>query len=84
MPRLIDTSFLEAALIGYEAERQKIQQKIAEIQARLDGSSRRTGGPVARVPRTRGRRPMSAAARKRIADAQKKRWAAFHKKQKAA
>jgi Skp family chaperone for outer membrane proteins len=70
---------LEMALIGYEAERQKVQEKIAEIQAQLNGRPRRAATPVARI-----KRKMSAAARRRIAAAQKKRWAEFHKKQQKA
>lgn len=70
------------ALIGYEAQRQKIQDRIAEIQAQLNGRARRAGTRVSATPAMGTRRPMSAAARKRIAAAQKKRWAAFHKTQK--
>jgi len=35
------------ALIGYEAERQKIQDKIAEIQHQLNGRAGRATAPVA-------------------------------------
>jgi hypothetical protein len=79
MRSTIDTSMLEMALIGYEAERQKIQARITEIQAQLNGRSGHTATPV-----TRTRRKMSATARRRIAAAQKKRWAEYHKQQKAA
>jgi hypothetical protein len=67
----------EAALIGYEAERQKIVAKILELELQLKG---RAVNPVADAPTKRGRKRMSAAARKRIAAAQKKRWAEYHKK----
>jgi hypothetical protein len=67
------------ALVGYEAQREQIAQKIADLQKQL--------GQVSAVSTTNGaakpRRKLSAAARKSIADAQKKRWAAY-KKQKAA
>ena len=33
MPNILDTATLQMALIGYEAEREKIQAKIAELQA---------------------------------------------------
>jgi len=79
-----DTQLLQMALVGYEAERQKITQKIAELQAQLNGRSRRSGTPATATPVTRFRRQMSPAARRRIATAQKKRWAAYRKKQKAA
>ncbi len=84
MPNTVDTSLLQAALIGYEAERQKIQSKIAELQRQLGGRARSASTLAAATPTKRGKRRMSAAARKRIAEAQKKRWAAFRKKQKAA
>ncbi len=79
----LDTLTLQMALIGYEAERQKIQEKIAEIQRQLNGRIRagRTAAPVAENrPAKRQRHRMSAEARKRIAEAQKKRWAAYRKK----
>ena len=84
MPDTTDTSLLEAALIGYEAERQKIQEKIAELQRQIGRRNHRAAAPAAATPTKRGRRRMSAAARKRIAEAQKKRWAAYRKRQKAA
>jgi hypothetical protein len=83
MPIQKYTQLLQMALIGYAAERQKITQKIAEIQAQLNGRSRRAGTPVAPAPATRKRRPMSTSVRRRIAAAQKKRWAAY-RRQKAA
>jgi hypothetical protein len=79
----IDTTTLQMALIGYEAERQKIQAKIAELQRQLGRRNGNARTPVADTPTKRGRRRMSAAARKRIADAQKKRWAEYHNKAKA-
>lgn len=78
----MDKTLLQMAVIGYEAELQRIQEKIAEIQARLNGS--RTGNAVP-APMGKSRRGrMSAAARKRIAAAQKKRWAEYRKRHKAA
>jgi len=74
----------EAALIGYEAERQKIQDKITELQRQVGSRAGRAAAPLAATPAGRGPRRMSAAARKRIAEAQKKRWAAYRRKQKAA
>jgi hypothetical protein len=84
MPIQTDTQLLQMALIGYESERQKIQERIADIQRQLNGRTRSARSQVADTPSPRGRRRMSAAARKRIAAAQKARWAAFRKKQKAA
>jgi hypothetical protein len=78
-----DKSLLEAALYGYQMEKEKIDAKIRELQAQLKGRKM----PAAASPKpgkARGRREMSDAARARIAAAQKKRWAEFHKKQASA
>src|SRR5690348_13856122 len=79
MPRhaRADRTILAMALIGYEAERTKIDATIREIQARLghQGPGRRAAdGAVAPAKRV-----LSVAARKRIGAAQKKRWAALKK-----
>jgi hypothetical protein len=75
-----DTQTLKMALIGFRIEREKVQARIHEIEKRLGGRMTQSEPPAA-APK---RRRMSAAARKRIADAQKKRWAAFHDAQKPA
>ena len=68
---------LTAAILGMEAQKEKLDAKIAELRGWL------TGGPTeptaAAEPATPKRRRMSAAARKRIGDAQRKRWAASKK-----
>jgi hypothetical protein len=79
----MDTTTLQMALIGYESERQKIEEKIAAIRAQLNGRTRGAGTPIAAAP-AQPRKSMSAAGRKRIAAAQRKRWAEYHKKKKAA
>ena len=75
-PRRVDDSTLRMALVGYEIERTKITEKIAEVQAKL-GSRDGASASVEAKP-TRKRRRISAVARKRIAEATRKRWAAFH------
>jgi hypothetical protein len=77
---------LEAALHGLEAQRQKLDEQIAEVRSLL---GRRVGRPpkgdalshsVSSVPVVvKKKRGLSAEARKKIAAAQKKRWAAFRK-----
>jgi hypothetical protein len=67
------TALLQAALIGYQSEIARIQEAMAEIRRELGGSA---GTTVAATP-TRGKHKVSAAARKRMAAAQKKRWAAI-------
>jgi hypothetical protein len=61
------------ALIGYQAERQKIEAAMAAIRKQVNGHLTTPAVDGARRPR----RNMSAAARRRIAAAQRKRWAAF-------
>jgi hypothetical protein len=73
-----DIEILQMALIGYEAERQKIGVTMAAIRSVLGGrSSAQATTPTGDVKHKR--RKMSAAARERIGDAQRKRWAAARK-----
>jgi hypothetical protein len=76
MPRMIDTSILQAALLGLQSEKEKIEEAMAAIRKQLGG---RGSTAVVTTNGTKTRHDMSAAAKKRIADAQRKRWAAFHK-----
>jgi hypothetical protein len=72
---------IEAAIVGFERQKQQIDETIAELRAQLAGVSgdgRKTNIAEATTPTT-VRRKMSAAGRKRIAAAQKQRWAAVHK-----
>ncbi len=87
-----DTTTLHMALVGYEMEKARIDEKIAEIRAHLGHSSSpvstsvstKKSAPVSAsasnstAPATK-KRTMSAAARKRIAAAQRKRWAEHRK-----
>jgi hypothetical protein len=68
-----DTSLLQAALIGYEQMKREVEEKIASIRNSL-GSGGMAGVPVSR-------RTMSVKSRKKIATAQKKRWALAKAKQ---
>jgi hypothetical protein len=70
------------ALVGYQIEKQRIEDKIQEIQARLKGKTVSSRAPA--KPKPAGvKRVLSAAARKRISAAQKKRWAEHRKAQAA-
>jgi hypothetical protein len=70
------------ALVGYELEKQKIDEKIRQIRAQLGGrASVGTNSASARTAGMGPRRTMSASARRRIAAAQRKRWAEHRKKQ---
>jgi hypothetical protein len=84
MPIRTDDTLLRMALAGFEVERQRIQAKIDEINARLGGLRGRAATATAgSQSMAGGRRQMSAAARRRIAAAQKKRWAEYRKKKAA-
>ncbi len=79
MPTTFDNEILAAAIEGFEAQKLRLDARIAEIRQKLGGAEI-TEEPSAAAPESgRKRRKMSAAARKRIADAQKKRWAAVRK-----
>jgi hypothetical protein len=84
MPRtksLKDVSLLSAALEGLEAQKQKIEEQMQQVQSLL---GRRRGRPPAaaraKPEKASPKRRLSKAARKRIALAQKRRWAEYRKK----
>ncbi len=73
-----DTEVLEAALIGFQHLRDQVDEKIAALRSQIGAPaalrqalSHKTEGSAPK------KRTMSAAARKRIALAQKKRWAVY-------
>lgn len=76
-----DPTTLAMALVGYEIEKQKIEDKIRQIRAQLGGrSAGHPGAPAGAQGGPRRKRTLSASARKRIAAAQRKRWAEHRKK----
>jgi hypothetical protein len=63
---------IAAAIEGFEAQKQRLDSQISELRAMLNGAQ-----PKAVTAPQRGtRRKVSAAARKRMAEGQRKRWAA--------
>ena len=87
----LNKEVLEAALHGLELQKEKLDQQIAEVRSLLGAGTGRRGRPRAEssasasaAPAKKKRRTLSAEARKRIAAAQKKRWASFRKTAKAA
>jgi hypothetical protein len=76
-----DVSFLGAALEGLELQRARIDEQIQQVKQLLGTADGRGGrgraGTGAAAPRKQ--RQLSAAARARIAAAQKKRWAEYRK-----
>ncbi|MBV9505951.1 MAG: hypothetical protein JO323_13195 [Acidobacteriia bacterium] len=74
---------LEMALIGYQTEKEKIEDKIREIQTQLKGKRLTTpaaGVTAGVVKKNPAKRILSPGARRRIAAAQKKRWAEHRKR----
>ena len=74
-----DRSMLAMALVGYELEKKKIEDKIREIKSQLGGGRVTSKAASASDGDQPKRRKLSAEARKRIAAAQKKRWAEHRK-----
>ena len=77
-----DLVMLQMALIGYQHQKQRIDEKIHEIEGRLKGKRPAdAAAPATAAAKPAGvKRVLSAAARKRIGAAQKKRWAEHHKR----
>jgi hypothetical protein len=80
---LSDPTLLQAALEGLKLQKERIESQISTIESAIGGGARR-GRPAraatAAAPAApRQRRTMSAAARKRIAEAQRERWARYRK-----
>ena len=81
---LSDAGILEAALEGLLLQRERIESQIREVKALL-GRKRSGGGSPAESaagPSAR-KRQLSDSARRRIAAAQKKRWAEYRKQNKS-
>jgi hypothetical protein len=74
-----DQSLLEAALMGYEEQRRRIEAAIADLRGRLGGSKQPVKDSAPEAKPARKKRHISAEGRRRIAEAQRKRWAAQKK-----
>ena len=78
MPQKLTPEIIEAAINGFEAQKQRIDGQIAELRAILSGAP--VDGPV--EPKStvepkgkKARRKLSAAAIERIREGQRRRWA---------
>jgi hypothetical protein len=76
MPTKLNPQILTAAILGFEEQKRHIDVQIAELRAMLDGggSTKPTRAAMPEAP-TLKRRKFSAAARRRMKEAQQKRWA---------
>ena len=70
MPTLTK-EIIEAAIAGFEGQKQKIDDQIAELRGMLNGD----GSDSATEPTSGTRRKFSPAAIKRMREAQQRRWA---------
>ena len=67
----LTNAIIEAAIDGFTAQKQRIDVQIAELRALLTGAPEHTEEASAKGPR----RKFTAAARKRMREAQQARWA---------
>ncbi len=75
MPITVDADLLTAALAGYQQKRKELDDRMAELRRRLGGESASSAAHTG----VRRERTLSRDARKRIAAAQRRRWAAVRK-----
>ena len=78
MPAL-SREIIEAAILGFEQQKRNIDVRIAELRELLDGTratTKKAPQPIVSKEAAPRKRTMSAAGRKAIAKAQRKRWAA--------
>ena len=68
----VTNEVIEAAIAGFEGQKQHIDAKIAELRAMLNGGHTT---PAARTESTAPKRKFSASALKRMREAQQRRWA---------
>ena len=71
MPQKLTNEIIDAAIEGFEAQKRRIDGQISELRAMRSGSPAQSASASTKQPR----RKMSAAGRKAIAAAQRKRWA---------
>ncbi len=75
-----DPALLEAALEGLQIQKHRIEEQIEQVRSLLGHGAGRRGRLPNNAPSAESKkRVLSPAARKRIAAAQKKRWAQFRK-----
>ena len=75
MPTKLTNEIIAAAIEGFESQRQRIDGQIAELRQMLDGGLVK---PTATPEGPTGeRKKFSAASRRRMKEAQQRRWAAI-------
>jgi hypothetical protein len=74
MSPILTNEIINAAITGFEAQKAGIDAQIAELRAMLDGGTQPTPAATPET-HTLERRKFSAAARRRMKEAQQRRWA---------
>src|SRR5437773_9914672 len=77
MPQKITPEIILAAIAGFETQKSHIDSQIAELRSMLDGG--RTQSAVTPSATGKRKRKFSAASRRKMAAAQKARWAGIKK-----
>jgi hypothetical protein len=73
----LSPEIITAAIRGFEAQKEQIDHQIAELRSMLEDGQRETVGAAPSETGQRKRRKFSAASRRKMALAQKARWAAI-------
>jgi hypothetical protein len=73
MPKKLNDEIVRAAIDGFTARKAHLNERIAELRAMLNGGPAQPAAGTEPAPRKR--RKISAGARRRIAAAQRARWA---------
>jgi hypothetical protein len=75
MPTKLSKEVILAAIEGFQSQREQIDSQIAELRQMLNGH--RTGSVADMATPVRKRRKFSAASRRKMREAQQRRWAAI-------
>ena len=75
MTRNVERDLLEAAIIGYQTKIAELHQRIAELRLRLDAHASVANSSNYPKPATPPKRTMTAAAKRKLSLAAKRRWA---------
>ena len=78
MPSKFTPELIAAAIAGFEEQKKRLDAKIADLRQMLTPASN-DKAPAGLGKKKRRRRRLSAEARARIAETQRKRWAALKK-----
>ena len=80
MTRNVERELLEAAIIGYQIKIADLQQRITEIRMQLDGHLSAANHSNHPKPGKPPKRTMTAAAKRKLSLAAKRRWAQLRRK----